>query len=134
MQLINTVLDIAMDPLRAFAEPSHGVRTITEPNGRKLRIAILYNEPVVTGDGARKYITENGQLREGLPPLPQARRAGKPQIPKLPLVDLSEVGVMEEMEDIKSALDFHSATNPPSSMSTAISSASSTTSGRNGPT
>jgi D-alanine-D-alanine ligase len=67
---------------------------------RKLRIAILYNEPVGTVDSGRKYITENGTLREG-PLVPKT--PGKAPQP-LPSVDLSEVGVMEEMEDIKSAL------------------------------
>ena len=32
---------------------------------RKLRIAILYNEPIVGTEEGRKYISENGQLQEG---------------------------------------------------------------------
>jgi D-alanine-D-alanine ligase len=68
---------------------------------RKLRIAILYNEPVGSAVGGRKYITETGVLREG--PAVIRKPPGKTTPPQ-PTVDLSEVGVMEEMEDIKSAL------------------------------
>lgn len=68
---------------------------------RKLRIAILYNEPVGDAAAGRKYITENGQLREG--PAVIRKAPGKTP-PLLPSVDLSEVGVMEEMEDIRTAL------------------------------
>ena len=71
---------------------------------RKLRIAILYNEPVVGTEEGRKYISENGQLLE-------ARVNGKVPTRKRKvlatqaLIDLSEIGVVEEMEDIKSALN-----------------------------
>jgi D-alanine-D-alanine ligase len=69
---------------------------------RKVKIAILYNEPVGDTSG-RKYITENGLLREGPPPV---RKAGSkaPEVAPQPAIDLSESGVMEEMEDIKTAL------------------------------
>jgi D-alanine-D-alanine ligase len=66
---------------------------------KKLRIAILYNEPVVGTAASRKYISENGQLQEG-PGMPARKR--KSAIPAG--VDLSEIGVVEEMEDIKEAL------------------------------
>lgn len=69
---------------------------------RKLRIAILYNEPVSEGKAARKYVAENGQLREG--PVVLRKSPGKTSRPQ-PAVDLSEVGVLGEMEDIKTALN-----------------------------
>ena len=69
---------------------------------RKLRIALLYNEPTQS-EATRTYIAENGQLRDG--PAPR-KTAGKPKpAPVLqPSVDLSEVGVLKEMEDIRDAL------------------------------
>lgn len=69
---------------------------------KKLRIAILYNEPVVGTEASRKYISENGQLQEGPGISARARRRSKNTIPAG--VDMSEVGVVEEMEDIKEAL------------------------------
>lgn len=57
---------------------------------RKLHVAIVYNEPTISEDASRKYITENGIIQH----------AGSP----MPLVDLSEVGVVEEKEDIGRAL------------------------------
>ncbi len=67
---------------------------------RKTRIAILYNEPVVGTEAGRKYISENGQLQEG-PVVPAIER----KVSKIPAgVDLSEIGVVEEMDDIKEAL------------------------------
>jgi D-alanine-D-alanine ligase len=70
---------------------------------RKTRIAILYNEPIVGTEAGRKYISENGQLQEGPPVL-----AGDPKrkVSKLPVgVDMSEIGVVEAMDDIRVALD-----------------------------
>jgi D-alanine-D-alanine ligase len=69
---------------------------------KRLRIAILYNEPVTGANAARKYITENGQLKEG--PLPLRETKGALAGKTVP-VDLSEVGVMEEMDDIRVALN-----------------------------
>lgn len=69
---------------------------------KKLRIAILYNEPVTTST-VRKFVGENGQLHEGPPPT--SRKNGKAVAVPQPSVDLSEVGVLEEMGDIKNALD-----------------------------
>jgi D-alanine-D-alanine ligase len=68
---------------------------------RKTRIAILYNEPVVGTEAGRKYISENGKLQEG-PAVPAASL--KPTAMQA-AVDLSEIGVLEEMEDIKGALE-----------------------------
>jgi D-alanine-D-alanine ligase len=68
---------------------------------RKLRIAILYNEPIVGTEEGRKYISENGQLHDG-PPRVGSERRGKEN--GKAAVDLSEIGVVEEMDDIKDAL------------------------------
>ncbi|MEW6510499.1 MAG: ATP-grasp domain-containing protein [Bacteroidota bacterium] len=72
---------------------------------RKIRIAVLYNEPVVGTEAGRKYIAENGQLLEGPAPTPKpASRKGK-LLATQALIDLSEIGVVEEMEDIRAALN-----------------------------
>ena len=72
--------------------------------GRKLRIAILYNEPVTGSREQRQYISETGQLNESRSVLKQAKAAERKQAEAPVLVDLSEVGVVEEMDDIKAAL------------------------------
>ncbi len=72
--------------------------------GRKLRIAILYNEPVTASREERQYVSETGQLKETRSPLKQAKAAERKQADVPVLVDLSEVGVVEEMDDIKAAL------------------------------
>jgi D-alanine-D-alanine ligase len=72
--------------------------------GRKLRIAILYNEPVTASREERQYVSETGQLKETRSPLKQAKAAERKQAEVPVLVDLSEVGVVEEMDDIKAAL------------------------------
>lgn len=69
--------------------------------GRKLRIAVLYNEPYVESEEVRKYISENGKLHDG--PVPRTSRTSLKNGAH-PAVDLSELGVLEEMEDIKAAL------------------------------
>jgi D-alanine-D-alanine ligase len=73
--------------------------------GKKLRISILYNQPVTGEPEQRKYISENGQLKEG-PPLRKGEKlsAAKKGFTVQEMIDLSEVGVLEEMEDIKGAL------------------------------
>src|SRR5512136_560050 len=73
---------------------------------RKLRIPVLYNEPLVGTEASRKYISESGQLQDGPPP----RKGRKVEVKTKPVeepqrVDLSEIGVVEEMDDIKSALN-----------------------------
>ncbi len=70
---------------------------------RKLRIAILYNEPLVGTEASRKYISENGQLQDGPSKAPKGN--GKVKTTLEPQVDLSEIGVIEEMDDIKAALN-----------------------------
>lgn len=73
---------------------------------RKLRVPVLYNEPRVGTEASRKYISENGQLQEG-PPLRKARKVeAKIKVAEeRQKVDLSEIGVIEEMDDIKAALN-----------------------------
>ena len=72
---------------------------------RKTRIAILYNEPVVGTEAGRKYIGENGELHEGPPPAGAPKTVRGKTLATQALIDLSEIGVVEEMEDIKSALN-----------------------------
>ncbi len=69
---------------------------------KKPRIAILYNEPVVGTEASRKYISENGKLQECPAVFQHERKRRKSAIPAG--VDLSEIGVVEEMEDIRNAL------------------------------
>jgi D-alanine-D-alanine ligase len=69
---------------------------------RKLRIAVLYNEPVAGTEVGRKYIAENGRLQEG----PVILKSDKGKVyATQSLIDLSEIGVVEEMEDIQAALN-----------------------------
>ena len=68
---------------------------------RKMRIAILYNEPIVWTDAGRTYISENGKLQDG----PALRTNDRKRVVVPADVDLSEIGVLEEMEDIKGALE-----------------------------
>jgi D-alanine-D-alanine ligase len=72
---------------------------------RKTRIAILFNEPVVGTEAGRKYIGENGKLQEGPLPVRVPGTARGKTLATQALIDLSEIGVVEEMEDIKSALN-----------------------------
>ena len=62
---------------------------------KKTFVAIMYNEPSVPTDDTIKYISDTGVL--------QSADKIKQQVPE-PLVDLSEVGVLEEKEDIAKAL------------------------------
>jgi D-alanine-D-alanine ligase len=69
---------------------------------KKFHIAILYNEPVAGTEAGRKFVAENGRLHEESPVRKRrnkTRMNGQPDV-----VDLSEVGVVREMEDIKDAL------------------------------
>ncbi len=61
---------------------------------KKLLVAIIYNEPTILTKSGRKYISEAGLLQEG------SKVAASPQVE----VDLSEVGVLQEKEDIARAL------------------------------
>jgi D-alanine-D-alanine ligase len=67
---------------------------------KKTKISILYNQPVTGDDGRdRLTINESGVLANAT----GAQRKAKS--PTQEFVDLSEVGVMEEMDDIKDALN-----------------------------
>ncbi len=62
---------------------------------KKLTIAVVYNEPTVQTKSGRKFISEAGVLQDG----------SKLILPDTEvLTDLSEVGVLEEREDIARAL------------------------------
>lgn len=71
----------------------------------KIRISILYNEPLVGTEAGKRYIEENGaiKLHSGVNSKVVSRK-GK-LLATQALIDLSEIGVVEEMEDIKSALN-----------------------------
>jgi D-alanine-D-alanine ligase len=75
--------------------------------GKKLRIAVLFNQPVSGSGEERQYVSENGQLKKG--PAQPKRSAKETPLPRpsptQQMIDLSEVGVLEEMEDIKGALN-----------------------------
>jgi D-alanine-D-alanine ligase len=62
---------------------------------KKIHVAVIYNEPVTQTEEDRKYISENGVLQAGI----KTRQAGEKHF-----VDLSEVGVLDEREDIGRAL------------------------------
>jgi D-alanine-D-alanine ligase len=74
---------------------------------RKLRISILFNEPVAGGELARQYVTENGNILKGNDRKDSIIESGHTHaVQDVPRpIDLSEVGVVEEMEDIKTAID-----------------------------
>jgi D-alanine-D-alanine ligase len=74
--------------------------------GKRLRISILFNQPVTAENAGRQYVSENGLLNEG-PPFTKRSTKGthsRRRSPTQQMIDLSEVGVVEEMEDIKAAL------------------------------
>jgi D-alanine-D-alanine ligase len=72
--------------------------------GRKLRIAVLFNEPVTGSSEERQYVSETGQLKETHSSLKQTKAAERKQADAPVLVDLSEMGVIDEVDDIKAAL------------------------------
>ena len=62
---------------------------------KKIHVALIYNEPVTNVIESQKYISETGELQEG----------GKANHNVITLsTDLSEVGVLEEREDLARAL------------------------------
>ncbi len=62
---------------------------------KKLHVGVVYNEPVTESSSDRKYISETGILHEGRKNLSANATV---------LTDLSEVGVLEERENIVQAL------------------------------
>jgi len=74
---------------------------------KKLRIAILYNEPLGSGADGRQFISETGKLQVEPPRAGGTARRRKAAVPlQQAPVDLSEIGVLQEMEDIRSALSM----------------------------
>jgi D-alanine-D-alanine ligase len=63
---------------------------------KKISVAIVYNEPVTDAEAKRKFISEHGVLQEG---------GSMARVQAEAMVDLSEVGVLEEREDIARALN-----------------------------
>lgn len=62
---------------------------------KKIHVAVIYNEPTIQTTSGRKFISETGVLQD----------ASKFAAPEADVqVDLSEVGVLEEREDIARAL------------------------------
>ncbi len=70
---------------------------------KKIDIALIYNEPTVTTPTGRKFISETGVLYSS---------GGIHQNDTDTLIDMSEVAVLDEMNDIKRALEVmgHSVT------------------------
>lgn len=64
--------------------------------GKKLHVCVVYNEPYGGWGAKRQYVAENGTLQSG--------GKSRPGSSQDTLIDLSEVGVLEEMEDISRAL------------------------------
>ncbi len=62
---------------------------------KKIHIALIYNEPTVTTTTGRKFISETGVLYEG---------GEVSQTDADIMVDMSEAAVLDEMNDIKQAL------------------------------
>lgn len=66
--------------------------------GKKIHVAIVFNEPTLTTESGRKYISENGQIHAGVT-RGQVLASAEPEE-----IDLSEVGVLEEREHVARAL------------------------------
>jgi D-alanine-D-alanine ligase len=65
---------------------------------KKIRVAVIFNEPTVATSSGRKYISETGTLEE-FATREQLLAGLKPET-----VDLSEVGVLEEREHVRKVL------------------------------
>lgn len=65
---------------------------------KKIHVVIVFNEPTVMTDAGRKYISETGHL-EQLSTKAQVLAAANAQ-----MIDMSEVGVLEEREHVAGAL------------------------------
>jgi D-alanine-D-alanine ligase len=65
---------------------------------KRIHVAIIFNEPTIRTSSGRKYITENGRI-EGSATRAQMLAGLSPE-----MVDLSEVGVLEEREHVQKAL------------------------------
>jgi len=67
---------------------------------RKTRIAVLFNEPVTGREEERRVVTESGALQKRT----NGQSKGSGASGHSTAVDVSEFGVLEEMEDISNAL------------------------------
>jgi D-alanine-D-alanine ligase len=65
---------------------------------KRIHVAIVFNEPTVQTDAGRKYITESGTI-ERFSSKAELLAGLKPE-----MIDLSEVGVLEEREHVQKAL------------------------------
>ena len=68
---------------------------------RKKKIAILYNEPVVGTEAGKRYIAENERRKDISATGKKVKSRKGKLLATQALVDLSEIGVVEEMEDIE---------------------------------
>jgi len=66
--------------------------------GKKIHVAVVFNEPTVNTPEGRKYISENGELRAGAS-YAELVGAGSGHV-----IDMSEVGVLEERASVEEAL------------------------------
>ena len=66
---------------------------------KRIHVLIVFNEPTIQSGDGRKYISESGKIQE-LATRQQVMAAVQQE-----LVDLSEVGVLEEREDVQRALE-----------------------------
>ncbi len=65
---------------------------------KRVHIAVVFNEPTIATSDGRKYISENGKLEASA-----SRSSVIAALPKA-AVDLSEVGVLEELENVERIL------------------------------
>ncbi len=62
---------------------------------KRIKISIIFNEPTIQTADGRKFISESGKLEEGMISTALLSKG---------VIDMSEVGVVEEKESIKAAL------------------------------
>lgn len=65
---------------------------------RKIRVAIVFNEPTLVTESGRRYISETGQIQQLATKAEVMAAANQAEI------DMSEVGVLEEREHVARAL------------------------------
>jgi D-alanine-D-alanine ligase len=61
---------------------------------QKIRVTIVYNEPNTVSGGPRKFVSASGALQEDAAALS----------PQPDVVDISELGVLQEVDDVKASL------------------------------
>lgn len=65
---------------------------------KKIHVAIVFNEPTLMTDAGRKYISESGQIKQ------LATKEEVLAAAEAGMIDMSEVGVLEEREHVQGAL------------------------------